>query len=99
MRYQMALSASVLGAGLLAGAAHAADRDSFNALSGQGYELKSVAVVPVEAAQRINPNVNFDAVVVSLQKANSLAVCYYGLAGWIGLDKEMLANTNSCEIR
>ena len=88
-----------LGLGLLSGVADAADRDSFNALVGQGYELKSVAVVAVELAKRINPDVEYDTAVVSLQKGTSVAVCYFGLASWIELNKESLANPATCDVR
>lgn len=85
----------------LAGAtsALAQDQMSFSALQGAGFELKTSDPLTLEQSQRINPDSQSEAIVVTLQKGPQVAVCYFALLNWIYMNKESLANTTLCEVR
>jgi len=88
-----------VGVALAASSTQAAERTSFRALIGQGFEIKVVTLVPLESASRVDQAVNYDTTFVTLQKGHSVAVCYFSLANWIALNEDSLANTSLCDVR
>ena len=90
----------VLFCAALAARAQAAEgAQSFKSLTAQGFEIKSVTLVPMEIAQRGNSAVNYDTVFVTLQKGAVIAVCYYSMVDWINADATSLDNTAQCQVR
>jgi hypothetical protein len=58
-------------------------RVKLRALLAEGYELRSVVVVPQDAASRVAGRPDVDAVFISLQKGKELATCYYRLDNYL----------------
>jgi hypothetical protein len=88
-------------AALLSTPAYADERlqSSFTALVGKGYEVKSVTLIPLEVAKRVTEKVKTDNVVVTLQKQESVAVCYVAFANWAFMNKASLDSSTLCEVR
>jgi hypothetical protein len=84
---------------IVAPARAADDTQSFRALTGQGFEIKAVTLVPLEAAQRGNSAVNYDTVFITLQKGAAIAVCYYSMVNWVNAEPASLDNAEQCEVR
>lgn len=83
---------------LLQGAA-AQDTQSVNGLLAKGYEIRSVMMLPMDAAKRVAGDASSDTVVVTLQGGKSVAVCFLALPNWVALNKASLDNPALCEVR
>jgi hypothetical protein len=88
-------------AALISAPASADDRlqSSFTALVGKGFEVKSVTLIPLEVAKRVTEKVKTDNVVVTLQKQETVAVCYVAFANWAFMNKASLDSSTLCEVR
>lgn len=88
-------------AALISAPASADERlqSSFTALVGKGYEVKSVTLIPLEVAKRVTEKVKTDNVVVTLQKQETVAVCYIAFANWAFMNKASLDSSTLCEVR
>ncbi len=82
-----------------AGAAQARDQYSFYAVTDDGFEVKSVAQVSMEATLRINPKATGEGVMVTLQKGKVVAVCYFALINWIYMAEASMKDETLCEVR
>jgi hypothetical protein len=88
-------------AALISAPASADDRlqSSFTALIGKGFDVKSVTLIPLEVAKRVTEKVRTDNVVVTLQKEETVAVCYIAFANWAFMNKSSLNTPTLCEVR
>jgi hypothetical protein len=88
-------------AALISAPASADERlqSSFTALVGKGYEVKSVTLIPLEVAKRVTEKVKTDNVIVTLQKQETVAVCYIAFANWAFMNKASLDSSTLCEVR
>jgi len=68
-------------------------QQSFKALIGRGFEIKSVTFARGESTD------NRDAFVVTLQKEKSVAVCYFAAANWLNLSNPTLEDAQRCDVR
>jgi hypothetical protein len=75
-----------------AGAA-AQEQQSFRSLLGKGFEIKSVTFAKGDATE------NREAVLVTLQKDKSVAVCYFAAPNWISLSTPTLDDARRCDVR
>jgi hypothetical protein len=53
-------------------------------LTRDGFEIRATDFVPAEAVTRHSGKVSFDAVIVTLQKTDSTAICFYTLKAYVG---------------
>jgi hypothetical protein len=74
-------------------------QSSFTALIGKGFEVKSVTLVPLDVAKRMMDKVRTDNVIVTLQKQETVAVCYIAFVNWALMTKASLASSTLCEVR
>ncbi|WP_291158081.1 hypothetical protein [Hyphomicrobium sp.] len=74
-------------------------QSSFTALLGEGFEVKSVTLIPLEVAKRVTEKVKTDNVVVTLQNKDAVAVCYVAFANWAFMNKASLDSATLCEVR
>lgn len=88
-------------AALTSAPAAADDRlqSSFTALVGKGFDVKSVTLIPLEVAKRVTEKVRTDNVIVTLQKGETVAVCYIAFANWAFMNKSSLDSPTLCEVR
>jgi hypothetical protein len=77
----------------------AEQESSFTALIAKGFEIKSVVLVPLEVAKRVTESVKTDNVIVTLQRQESVAVCYVAFANWAFMNKTSLDSGTLCEVR
>ena len=61
-----------------------AESVSLGELTKEGFEIRATEFIPAEAVTRHSGKVSSDAVVVTLQKSNSTAVCFYTLKAYVG---------------
>ena len=54
-------------------------------LLAQGFQIKTTVLIPAEVVTRQTGKVTADALVVTLQKENAIAVCYYTLKSYVRL--------------
>jgi hypothetical protein len=54
-------------------------------LLAQGFQIETTVLVPTEMASRQTGKVTPDALIVTLQKENTIAVCYYTLNSYVRL--------------
>jgi DNA-binding winged helix-turn-helix (wHTH) protein len=80
---------------LLAGARDSAaqEQQSFKTVMGKGYDIKSVVFTKGEATE------NREAVIVTLQKEKSVAVCFFWAPNWISLTPQTLDDGKRCDVR
>jgi hypothetical protein len=71
----------------------AQEQQSFKALLGKGFEIKSVTFARGESTE------NRDAVLVTLQKDKSVAVCFFAAVNWINLSNNTLEDGKRCDVR
>jgi hypothetical protein len=71
----------------------AQEQQSFKALIGKGFEIKSVTFARGESTE------NRDAFLVTLQKDKSVAVCFFAAANWINLSLSTLEDARRCDVR
>jgi hypothetical protein len=71
----------------------AQEQQSFKALMGKGFEIKSVTFARGESTE------NRDAFLVTLQKDKSVAVCFFAAASWINLSTSTLEDARRCDVR
>jgi len=57
---------------------------SLGELIRDGFEIRATEFIPAEAVTRHSGKVSSDAIVVTLQKTNSTAVCFYTLKAYVG---------------
>jgi hypothetical protein len=57
---------------------------SLGELTKDGFEIRATDFIPAEAVTRHSGKVSSDAVVMTLQKSNSTAVCFYTLKAYVG---------------
>ena len=57
---------------------------SLGDLTKDGFEIRATDFIPAEAVTRHSGKVSSDAIVVTLQKANSTAICFYTLKAYVG---------------
>jgi hypothetical protein len=57
---------------------------SLGELTKDGFEIRATDFIPAEAVTRHSGKVSADAVVVTLQKTNATAVCFYTLKAYVG---------------
>jgi hypothetical protein len=57
---------------------------SLGELTRDGFEIRATEFIPAEAVTRHSGKVSSDAVVVTLQKTSSTAVCFYTLKAYVG---------------
>jgi hypothetical protein len=92
-----ALAVALFAAALFAVAAAppvlAQEQQSFKAIVGKGYEIKSVTFARGEATE------NREIFLVTLQKDKSVAVCYFAAATWINLSPAALEDSKRCDVR
>ncbi len=79
--------------------AQAQERQSFRALVAAGYDIKNVAVIPVEVSKRYDDKSSTDTVAITLQRPKSVAVCYLNLSNWINLLSASLEDNTRCDVR
>jgi hypothetical protein len=90
-----ALSVLTLGTfGLLPEDVHASQRTTFGEALRDGYEVRALAFVPTEASSRQTGEQTPDALILTLQKENSVVVCYYTLAAYVSDD---VMDIDSCK--
>ena len=79
----------------LAGASDglAQEQQSFKTVMGKGYEIKGVTFAKGEATD------NREVFVITLQKENSVAVCFFAAASWISLSTPALDDSKRCDVR
>lgn len=53
-------------------------------LASDGFEIHATAFIPAEAVTRHSGKVSSDAIVVTLQKTNQTAICFYTLKAYVG---------------
>jgi hypothetical protein len=68
-------------------------QQSFKALVGRGFEIKSVTFARGESTD------NRDVFLVTLQKDKSVAVCYFAAVNWISLNNASLEDARRCDVR
>jgi hypothetical protein len=68
-------------------------QQSFRALVGRGFEIKSVTFAHGESTD------NRDTFLVTLQKDKSVAVCFFAAANWINLNSASLDDAKRCDVR
>jgi hypothetical protein len=73
--------------------AQAQEPQSFKTIVGKGYEIKSVTFARGDATD------NREAILVTLQKEKSVAVCYFAAAAWIHLSPQVLDSPKFCDVR
>jgi hypothetical protein len=61
-----------------------AEAVSLGALTKDGFEIRATDFIPAEAVTRHSGKVSSDAIVVTLQKSNATAVCFYTLKAYVG---------------
>ena len=71
----------------------AQEQQSFKALIGKGFEIKSVTFAHGESTD------NRDAVLVTLQNGKSIAVCFFAAVNWINLSTNALEDGKRCDVR
>lgn len=98
MRTAMFLLAAAATLALAAGAS-AQEQQALAGLLDRGYEVRSVDMVPLDAAKRVAPDASSDTVIVTLQHEASVAVCFLALSNWLSLNKGSLANPAICTVR
>jgi len=76
-----------------AAGASAQEQQSFKALMGKGYDIKSVTFAKGEATE------NREVFLVTLQKEKSVAVCYFAAPNWISLSNPTLDDARRCDVR
>jgi hypothetical protein len=64
-------------------------------LLAEGFQIKTTALVPAEAVTRQTGKVSSDALIVTLQKENAIAVCYYTLKSYVRLRLAGLATCST----
>jgi hypothetical protein len=74
-------------------------QSSFTGLVAKGFEVKSVTLIPLEVAKRVTDKVRTDNVIVTLQKDETVAVCYVAFANWAFMNKASLDSPTLCEVR
>jgi hypothetical protein len=87
--------------GIMGHSAFAAPQTSIAELLMQGYEVKGTAYVPLQDAQSANAKIPQGQMLITLQKAQSIAVCQFNWAGWAGLASAGTASftaTNLCDV-
>jgi hypothetical protein len=57
---------------------------SLGELTRDGFEIRTTDFIPAEAVTRQSGKVSSDAIVVTLQKTSSTAVCFYTLKAYVG---------------
>jgi len=57
---------------------------SLGELTRDGFEIRATDFIPAEAVTRQSGKVTSDAVIVTLQKTTSTAVCFYTLKAYVG---------------
>ncbi len=57
---------------------------SLGELTKDGFEIRATDFIPAEAVTRHSGKVSSDAIVVTLQKANATAICFYTLKAYVG---------------
>jgi hypothetical protein len=57
---------------------------SLGTLTKDGFEIRATDFIPAEAVTRHSGKVSSDAMVVTLQKSNATAVCFYTLKAYVG---------------
>jgi hypothetical protein len=78
----------------LAGApALAQEQQSVKSLLAKGYDIKAVTFLRGEATE------NREAILVTLQKEKSIAVCYMAAPNWITLAAPALDDAKRCDVR
>jgi hypothetical protein len=78
---------------LSASGSAAQEQQSFKALVGKGFEIKSVTFAHGESTD------NRDAVLVTLQQGKSVAVCFFAAVNWINLSSNTLEDGKRCDVR
>jgi len=73
--------------------ARAQEQQSFKALIGRGFDIKSVTFVRGETTD------NREVFLVTLQQGKSVAVCYFAAANWINLSSVTLEDSKRCDVR
>ena len=68
-------------------------QQSFKALIGKGFEIKSVTFAHGESTD------NRDSVIVTLQNGKSVAVCFFAAVNWINLSTNALEDGKRCDVR
>jgi hypothetical protein len=71
----------------------AQEQQSFKALVGKGFEIKSVTFARGESTD------NRESFLVTLQKDKSVAVCFFAAANWINLNNATLEDARRCDVR
>lgn len=64
--------------------AAAGESVSLGELTKDGFEIRATDFIPAEAVTRHSGKVSSDAIVVTLQKSNATAVCFYTLKAYVG---------------
>ncbi|HZP19010.1 MAG TPA: hypothetical protein VFB16_02275 [Bauldia sp.] len=82
-----------------AASALAQDKPSFKELIGSGYEIKDVSFVPTDALKPMGyPPDTGAAVLVTLQKGASSAVCGFNASNWSNQAAASLEGTSQCDV-
>ncbi len=57
---------------------------SLGELTKDGFEIRATDFIPAEAVTRHSGKVSSDAILVTLQKTNATAICFYTLKAYVG---------------
>jgi len=87
-------SAEAEGAQTPAAAANDSGPVSLAELTRDGFEIRATDFIPAEAVTRQSGKVTSDAVVVTLQKTSSTAICFYTLKAYVGKKLTMIPACN-----
>jgi hypothetical protein len=86
------LTSAVVLMGLCA-SAFAQEQQSLRTLLGKGYDVKGVTFAMGQSTD------NREAILVTLQKEKSIAVCYFAASTYISLQTNVIDDSKRCDVR
>ena len=86
------LTSAVVLIGLCA-SAFAQEQQSLRTLLGKGYDVKGVTFAMGQSTD------NREAILVTLQKEKSIAVCYFAASTYISLQTNVIDDSKRCDVR
>jgi len=72
---------------------------SVQSLLAAGFEIRAVTPLGLEAARRINAEIESEALLVTLQRGPALAVCFVSVPGWAFLREAAVNVPQNCDLR
>jgi hypothetical protein len=104
MRKLSKLVLSAIAAGGVLGAAtlvaQAADKPSLKQLVGEGYEIKAVTFIPMDAIKGMgmDPATTVPQILVTLQKKSAMAACQFAAENWAIMAAVSIEGTLQCDV-